>query len=83
MVGQRAIALVRCGDQVYACLDICPHKGGSLSEGVVSVPRHEVICPWHRFRFRLDSGASVTNPELAVQTFPVRVTDGQVLVELP
>lgn len=83
MAGQRAIALVRCGDDVFACLDSCPHKGGYLSEGMVSVGRRELICPWHRFRFHLESGASVTNPELVVPTFQVRVEDGQVLVELP
>lgn len=83
MVGQRPVALVRCGDQVFACLDSCPHKGGYLSEGLVSTKRLEVICPWHRFRFHLETGASVTNPELVVPTFKVRVDDGQVVVELP
>jgi nitrite reductase/ring-hydroxylating ferredoxin subunit len=83
MVGQRALALVRSGERVFACLDSCPHKGGHLSEGWVSVKRNEVICPWHRFRFHLESGASVTNPELVVPTFPVRIEDGQVVIELP
>ena len=83
MAGERALALVRCGERVFACLDSCPHKGGYLSEGWVSVARQEVICPWHRFRFRLESGASATNPELVVPTFPVRIEDGNILVELP
>ena len=83
MVGERPLAIVRCGERVYACLDSCPHKGGFLSEGWVSAARHEVICPWHRFRFHLDTGASVTNAELVVPTFPVRIEEGQVLVELP
>ena len=83
MVGQRPIALVRNGEKVFACLDACPHKGGYLSEGWVSTKRNEIICPWHRFRFALDSGASVTNPEMAVATFPVHIEDGQVVIELP
>jgi len=83
MVGRRALAIVRTGERVFACLDSCPHKGGFLSEGSVSVVRNEVICPWHRFRFHLESGASVTNPELVMRTFPVQIIDGQVLVELP
>jgi nitrite reductase (NADH) small subunit len=83
MVGPRALALVRCGERVFACLDSCPHKGGYLSEGWVSVERGELICPWHRFRFHLESGASVTNPALVVPTFPVRIEDGQVKIELP
>lgn len=83
MVEQRPIALIRCGERVFACLDSCPHKGGFLSEGMVSTTRLEVICPWHRFRFHLETGASVTNPELVVPTFAVRVEEGQILVELP
>jgi len=83
MVGQRPLAIVRIGDRVFACLDSCPHKGGFLSEGQVSTTRAEVICPWHRFRFHLESGASVTNPELVVPTFPVRIVAGEVMVELP
>jgi NAD(P)H-dependent nitrite reductase small subunit len=83
MVGQRPIALVRCGERVFACIDACPHKGGYLSEGSVSTARLEVICPWHRFRFRLESGESATNPELMVETFPARVENGEILVDLP
>jgi nitrite reductase/ring-hydroxylating ferredoxin subunit len=80
---RRTIALVRNGERVYAVLDACPHKGGSLSDGQVSAARCEIICPWHRFRFDLDTGKSVTNSELGVRTFPARVEDGQVLVVLP
>ncbi len=83
LVGGRPLCLVRAGEAVYACLDSCPHKGGTLSDGTVSVARGEIICPWHRFRFHLASGASVTRPELAVPTFPVRIVEGRVVVELP
>ena len=83
MIETRPVALVRCGESIYALLDSCPHFGGPLSEGTVSVKRREVICPWHRFRFQLDSGASATNPEMLAQTFPVTIEDGQVLVSLP
>ncbi|HUB96635.1 MAG TPA: Rieske (2Fe-2S) protein [Stellaceae bacterium] len=83
MMGQRRIALVRVGSRVFACIDSCPHKGGYLSEGWVSAARQEVICPWHRFRFKLESGASATNPELVVETFPARVENGEIVVELP
>jgi len=83
MVGSRALALVRLGERVFACLDSCPHMGGYLSEGWVSTARAEVICPWHRFRFHLESGASVTNPGLVVPTFPVQIMDGSVVVEMP
>jgi nitrite reductase (NADH) small subunit len=81
-VGSVSIAVARCGEQVYAIHDNCPHKGGPLSEGVVSLRRVEIICPWHRFRFALATGKSVTNPEIAVRTFPVQVVDGDIVIEL-
>ena len=76
----RAIALVRCGGQLYALADSCPHKGGYLSDGHVHAGRGELICPWHRFRFRLSDGASVTNPEMRAHTYPVREQDGDILI---
>jgi nitrite reductase/ring-hydroxylating ferredoxin subunit len=82
-IERRTIAVVRNADRVYAFIDSCPHKGGSLADGQVSASRCEIICPWHRFRFHLDSGVSVTNPEMSVRSFPAHVDDGQVLVSFP
>ena len=30
------VVLSRAGDQVYACGDVCTHRGGPLSEGKIS-----------------------------------------------
>jgi len=79
-LGERPIAMVRCGGKLYAFADACPHKGGFLSEGTLHAGRGELICPWHRFRFRLADGASVTNPELKARTYSVRVENGDVLI---
>jgi 3-phenylpropionate/trans-cinnamate dioxygenase ferredoxin subunit len=84
MVGQRPVAVARFGQQVYACIDRCPHMGAAISDGTVNVGRREIICPWHRFRFQLDGGGtSATNSELKIQTYPARIDGGQVVVEIP
>ena len=51
-VRQRKIALARIGDEVFALQDACPHFGGPLSDGTVSVaacgmhfPNGSVITP--------------------------------------
>ena len=80
--GSISIAVARCGEQVYAIHNSCPHKGAPLCDGHVSLRRAEIICPWHRFRFALATGKSVTNPEIAVRTFPVRVVDGNIVIDL-
>jgi 3-phenylpropionate/trans-cinnamate dioxygenase ferredoxin subunit len=79
--GGRKIALFRIGDEVFAFAAACPHKDGPLWEGQVSTKRCEVICPWHRFRFDLRSGKSVTYDKLVARTYPVSVRGGQVFVE--
>lgn len=79
-VRQRKIVLMRVDDDVYAFQNACPHKSGPLNEGTLHTGRSEIICPWHRFRFDLKSGASVTNPALVARTYPVSVRDGQIFV---
>lgn len=82
-VKRRKIAITRIGEEVFALLDACPHKGGSLSAGAVSVKRRELICPLHFFRYCLATGTSATNPDLSVQTFPVKVDpEGSVFVDI-
>ena len=76
----RKVALTRVGDEVFAMRDACPHRAGPMSYGTVSAGRMELICPWHRFRFDLRTGASITNPELINETYPVVIENGEVFV---
>lgn len=79
-VRRRKIALFRVGEAVFALQSTCPHRGAPLCDGTVSSTRHEVICPWHRFRFDLRTGSSVTNPNLVTTSFPVEMRDGSIFV---
>lgn len=80
--GSVSLAVAQCDDKIYAIHNVCPHKGAPLCQGTISLRRGEIICPWHRFRFALATGKSATNEEVAVRTFPVRVVDGDVVVDL-
>ena len=46
-------------DQVFALLDVCPHKGGPLSQGIVFGER--VACPLHNWSIGLDDGNAITD----------------------
>ena len=80
-VEQRPIALARRGDEVFAFFNACPHKGGPLCDGKLSIARGEIICPWHFFRFDLRTGRSVTNAALQARIFPVTIRAGDVFIE--
>ena len=67
-------------DQVFALLDRCPHKGGPLSQGIVF--GRKVACPLHNWNIGLDDGSAVAPDHGCARTFPVRLDDGTVFVDL-
>lgn len=79
----RAIALFRVADEVFALDNVCPHWQGPLGEGVVSTERMEVTCPWHRFRYDLRTGRNVlSDVRQAATVYPVRLRNGDVFVRI-
>ncbi len=67
-------------DEVFALRDQCPHKGGPLSQGIVSGKR--VACPLHDWKISLDTGIAVAPDEGCAARYPVRVSDGMVRLSL-
>lgn len=67
-------------DEVFALRDKCPHKGGPLSQGIVFGTK--VSCPLHGWTICLDDGNAMAPDEGCVQSFPVKVEDGQILLEV-
>lgn len=97
-VAGRGLAIVRQGDAWYALRDVCPHQGARLSDGRVGGtalarrPGDEIVlgrvgevlsCPWHGWEYDVRTGRSLCEPErVRVRTYPVRVEDGRVVVEM-
>lgn len=76
------VVLARVGDAVYACGDVCSHRGGPLSEGKLNGAR--LACPWHGWMYDVRTGQCLFPGRGAgVPSYPVRVEAGEVLVELP
>ena len=76
------VAVVRCGDDVYAIGDTCSHAQVSLSEGDVWCDEREIECPKHSSTFSLETGEPMTLPATQpVAVFDVRIEDGKVIVE--
>lgn len=54
---------------------VCPHNRGPLDQGWVR-DGTTLVCPWHWYRFDLDSGVCATNPDYRLRTYPVHDRDG-------
>ena len=49
---------------------VCPHNQGPLEQGWLREGR-AVVCPWHWYRFDLDTGECTTAPQHRLGTYPV------------
>ena len=84
-VDGRSIALTRCGGQLGALENHCPHQGGPLGEG--SIEGGLLRCPWHGYDYDPITGAPPG--ELAdhlddrVAAYEVEEGPGGVQVRLP
>lgn len=80
-VGDLDLAIFNLKDRFVTIENRCPHQGGPLCDGIVSGTA--VVCPLHGWRFDLDSGMAVrASLPACVTTFPTRVEDGIVLVDV-
>jgi nitrite reductase (NADH) small subunit len=80
-VCDQEIAIFHLQDRYLTIENKCPHKGGPLCDGIVSGTT--VVCPLHGRRFDLETGMPVRASEPScVATFPTRVEDGIIFVDL-
>jgi len=79
--GQMEIAIFRLSDdRIRAVENRCPHKQGPLAEGIVS--GDIIICPLHARKINLESGEMLPPDSGCVKTYPVKVENNTVLLQL-
>lgn len=76
----RDLLFYRKGSHVSCMDNACAHMGmpldgGELVDGVLQ-------CPYHGFRYVLETGECLTVPEVQLSMYPVKIIDGQVSVRL-
>lgn len=76
----RGLILSRFGESVSCFENACAHMGmamdgGEIADGILT-------CPYHGFRYSLESGECLTAPEVQLQPVPVRVSGARIEVNL-
>src|ERR1700752_3773200 len=86
----RAVVVFNLGGEFFALNNRCPHKGGSLCDGVTTgliqcTRRGQIIrCPWRSWEFDIRTGQSWCDPgKLKARRYQVTVEQGAKLVEVP
>jgi nitrite reductase/ring-hydroxylating ferredoxin subunit/DMSO/TMAO reductase YedYZ heme-binding membrane subunit len=76
--GER-IAVFKYHGKVSAISNVCQHQNGPLGEG--KIVGGCVVCPWHGYEYRPDTGAAPRPFTEAVPIFRVRLINGRVEVD--
>ena len=79
-VNGRRLCLIRHQGKLYAMGDKCPHAGGPLHQGKIN-EKNEVVCPWHRFPFSLETGQSDSGGYF-VETYEVKCENRAIWVKM-
>ena len=80
-IEEERVAVCRAEGTLYAIEDTCTHDDGPLGQG--EIEGFEIECPRHGARFDIRSGEVRRMPATyPIRTFPVRVTDGMVEVQI-
>ena len=66
--------------EFYATQGRCIHLKGPLGEG--RVDDHVLTCPWHGWQYDLRTGENEFDRAIQLQTYEVRVEDGNVQIAL-
>jgi 3-phenylpropionate/trans-cinnamate dioxygenase ferredoxin subunit len=81
--GWLSIGVYNLAGELYAVEDRCSHDDGPLAEGELEADEGVAVCPRHGARIDIRTGRALTLPAVeSVRTFPVRVENGTVLLEL-
>ena len=82
--GEISVGVYNLNGEIYAIEDRCSHDDGPLCEGDWDEDTCRVICPRHGSAFDLATGTPRSLPATEpVATYPVRVADGTIVLELP
>ena len=77
------IAVYRLNDGYYATEDNCSHAQASLAAGDIDLEECSVECPYHGSLFDIRTGRVLSLPaSRPIKTYPIRVVDDEVLVEV-
>lgn len=79
--GETTVALYQSEGAYFATADMCTHGLASLADGYLE--GFTIECPLHQGTFDIRTGEAVDAPcTVAVRTFPVKVVDGVIHVEI-
>ena len=98
LVDGRPVLVLNIKGELFALSDTCPHKGASLSNGILTghvtsggpgdyvyARDGEILrCPWHQWEFDVRTGRSWCDPKrMRLMQLDVKIEPGATVIEGP
>ena len=74
------ILLINMKGTIYAVEAECPHQGAPLSGALLKDTY--LSCPRHGYRFELKDGSCKDHPEFNLKTWPVRIENNEIIIDV-
>jgi nitrite reductase/ring-hydroxylating ferredoxin subunit len=75
----KMVAVIHTPDGIFAVDEMCPHRGGPLSEG--KIEGNSIVCPWHRARFDFTNGKLLEGPaKRGLACYETKIEEGWIWV---
>jgi len=78
--GNKEICVANVNGEYSAMDNLCLHRGGPLGQGMIE--KGKVVCPWHGWAWDPKTGEAADDPNAKVAVYPMKIENGDVLVEL-
>lgn len=78
--GAKMICIANVNGVYSAMENVCLHRGGPLGQGMIEGGK--VVCPWHGWAWDPKTGEAEQNSSMKVGVYPVKIENGDVLVEI-
>ena len=78
--GGKTICVANVNGEISAIDNICLHRGGPLGQGAIE--NGKVVCPWHGWEWDPKTGEAGHNPNAKLAVYPVKVENGEVMIDL-
>jgi nitrite reductase (NADH) small subunit len=78
--GDKTICVANVNGSYSAMDNVCLHRGGPLGQGMIEGGK--VVCPWHGWQYDPKTGAAEDHPGLKLKTYPIKVENGEVFIDL-
>ncbi|QHL87112.1 Rieske 2Fe-2S domain-containing protein [Nibribacter ruber] len=82
VVQGQEICVAHTAAGLFAVDNVCPHLGDALSRGTTNY-LNEIICPWHSYRFHLQTGEECRGRTQPLKRYALETREDGLYVEVP